>query len=203
MMKLFIKLIAATTLLTSTLAQAKIESWYTFWGAGVANISYSGERKEEINFLTQKDGDSTGIHANALGFYFPIDNNSIYGFVIDAATTSYNTDNISFIDSVSYSDSMLAFSYMNFYGSEIGDGLFYRADIGYNRAFRTIEYSFNDNESSQDEYEFGTGASVLLAAGYGIPVSEESRVLVSLEFRNSFVDNNEMQSIGLTVNGLW
>jgi hypothetical protein len=201
-MKLFIKLSAVSALLTSTVAQAEIESWYTFWGAGVSNISYSGERQAEINYLTQKDEGSTGIHANAFGFYFPIDNNSMYGFVIDAATTSYSTD-IYFIDSITYSDSMLAFSYMNFYGSEIGDGLFYRADIGYNRAFRTIEYSFNDNESSQDEYEFGTGASVLLAAGYGIPVSEESRVLVSLEFRNSFVDNNEMQSIGLTVNGLW
>jgi hypothetical protein len=92
---------------------------------------------------------------------------------------------------------------MNFYGREIGEGLFYRTDIGYSQARRTISFTESDFSSGESVYGFGSGMSVLLGAGYGIPVSEESRVLILLEYRNAFIADNEMQSIGITVNGLW
>lgn len=196
------KTLVISLYLTSTLAQAEVESWYTFWGAGVSNISYSGDRGTEIEILSQEDASVGGTHLNAFGFYFPIDNNSIYGFVAHGATSTFTADSL-YIEDITYNDTMLAFSYMNFYGSEIGDGLFYRTDIGYSEASRTVSYAKNDFGTSESEYEFGSGMSVLLGAGYGIPVSEESRVLILLEYRNAFIADNEMQSIGVTVNGLW
>lgn len=199
-MKLITRIGLVCIFLISNQTRAKVEDWYTFWGLGVSNISYSGERKTEIESFRQGDSSVTGRHLNAFGFYFPIDNNSIYGVVAQGVTSTFTVAS-HIIDKINYNDSMLAFSYMKFYGNEIGDGLFYRADFGYAQATRTI--SLKTSNAKDNKYKYGNGVSALLAGGYAIETSEQSRLLISLEYKTGFVSDHQMNSLGLTVNGLW
>ncbi len=65
----------------------------------------------------------TGTHLNASGLYFPIDNNSIYGVVAQGVTFTVASRTHP-IDNINYNGTMLALSYMRFYGNEMGDGFF-------------------------------------------------------------------------------
>ncbi len=53
------------------------------------------------------------------------------------------------------------------------------------------------------KYKFGNRVSALVAGGYAIPTSEQSRILISLESNTGFMSDNQMNRLGLTVNGLW
>lgn len=67
----------------------------------------------------------TGTHLNASGLYFPIDINSIYGVVAQGVSSKFTVASRTHpIDKINYNGSMLALSYMRFYGNEMGDGFF-------------------------------------------------------------------------------
>lgn len=48
-----------------------------------------------------------------------------------------------------------------------------------------------------------TGLGFLLGAGYGIPVSEESRELLSINVSNKDIEGNTVSAVTFNIGGLW
>jgi len=187
-------------------AQAQPEDWYSFWGLGLAQNNYSGDRKNEVDRLKASNLDMTESKANVLGFYWPYSEQEALGFVLNGVATRFmpSRNKCNSFKEVSYTDSTISMSYMKFYGSEIGHGWYYRGDLGVN----TSETSFKTHNCSDiNQYEQvrddDFGAALLLGGGYGFKYSEETRILVGMELSQTFIDNNEVTSLALTVNGLW
>ena len=87
---------------------------------------------------------------------------------------------------------------MKFFGKEIGDGLFLRGDLGIAKANLTVNTFFGEYTAETD-----TGVGYLLGVGYGIPVSEESRVLLSLNVSNKDIDGENWSAVTFNIGGLW
>jgi hypothetical protein len=49
----------------------------------------------------------------------------------------------------------------------------------------------------------GTGMGFLLGAGYAIPVSEESRVMLSFNVSNKDIDGENWSAASFNIGGLW
>ena len=186
--------------------QAKQEDWYTLWGAGIASNSYSDIREKEVNRLEQTDLKMSESKMNAFGFYWPLSEQEILGVIGNGITTSFSSSGNKCygFKEVAYTDNTLSLSYLKFYGREIGLGWYYRGDLGLNSSkSRYSENKCSDPSEFTRERDDDNGVAVLLSGGYGFRYSEETRILVGLEFTQTFIENNEVNSVALTINGLW
>ncbi|MCJ8314968.1 MAG: hypothetical protein HRU38_22990 [Saccharospirillaceae bacterium] len=193
---IFFKKIIILSVLTisSTFSQAEVESWYTFWSMGFASHTYPAEVQEVFN---DKPAYVTRIQVatDVLGFYWPFpDERTILGFVVnssgDALSDGYNT--------VQFTQTSVAISAMRFFGSEPGDGFFVRGDVG------STSLSI-----SQDGYSVATtesGLGLLAGIGYGIKMSEGTRILLSTSFARNAIPTETgetFNSLRFTIGGLW
>jgi len=109
-------------------------------------------------------------------------------------------------------NSLFAVSIMHFLTDKIGKGPFVRSDVGPSRHTRRLTtYSYSDftpyipiptSSTSSTFKESEDGIGILLGAGLGVPVTRESRLLLtaSVAFRISI---NVTTSLGITIGGLF
>ena len=107
------------------MSDVNLESWHTYWGLGYANMSYTGDLKQQVGW---PNDDSFSMGFDFFGFYWPLQNQqTILGGVYNASTDRRSRSN-SWEQWVSGQFSVSA---MHFIQSVIGEGPFVRADLGW------------------------------------------------------------------------
>ncbi len=177
----------------SPIAMAEVESWYTYWGLGIANHTYEEPVDSLINDLDNIPGVSRSQTAyDLLGFYWPLRSGKTAAGVVLSGSSDQLSDPWGHAQ---LNQNLYAGSVMHFFGKEIGDGFFLRGDLGFSKLVFDTSYT--------NPVESDTGSGILLGVGYGIPVSEDSRVLITLTASSNTIDGNKFGSTALRIGGLW
>jgi hypothetical protein len=196
--KIFVLFLLASIFSAPATVFAVEEAWYTYWAVGTARHEHPGELNSTAKMAESTPGVSRSeTSLDVLGFYWPFDVNQILGFVVSNSNDSYRFPNftISIYPDLEISQDLYGLSTMKFFGSEIGDGFFLRGDVG----VATISLYDSAHIRIADD----TGYGYLLGAGYGIPVFSESRILISLNYSEKFVDGDKWTSMTFNIGGLW
>jgi hypothetical protein len=150
-------------------SDVKLESWYTYWGLGFANMSYTDELDDFfVGFereCTQCDNFSLSL--DLLGFYWPLKNQqTIVGGVYNASGDRYtNKENKDFW--MQATSGQFSISAMHF-PKVIGEGPFLRADLGW--GFFGVEV-YADGEALEPLSDWEkSGLAGLFGVGYAVPV---------------------------------
>jgi hypothetical protein len=181
---------------TASMAHAnKMESWYTYWGLGYANVAYP----DELDALMERTADLPGVdHASialdGLGFYWPAGQQRLYGCVVNAFGDRYSVNSHNWMQVNGY---LLAASALHFV-NEIGAGPFLRVDFGLARYGLSSEFAGDDDTDTSD---WGLGG--LVGGGYGLPVSEGTRLLFNVNYALRRVEGDNTRTLGLSLGGLF
>ena len=172
-----------------------IESWYTLWGLGFAGIAYPDWIEESFDVLEEAGGDRTKLAIQLFGFYAPVNRTTLVGGII-----SGTSDSVVFPDDSSFSvtTSLLAVSAIKFLTNKIGHGLYVRGDLGLAGVSRQIKSELVDIEEQSN-----TGFGLLAGLGYSLAVSDESRMLFSINYTQSSVEGEEYSAGTFMISGLW
>jgi len=184
-------LVLAALLTVTTAAQAAREDWYAYWAIGAAEHDYPGNLGAALDQLAADpnvERVTGGI--DMLGFYWPTSINGITGVVVSGSFDSFTGPGLD----AQVNQYLYAISNMTFFGREIGDGLYLRAEVGMAAITVTDRFDIVTSE---------TGYGYLLGVGYGIPVSEESRILLNMNFSDKQVGGDSWRSVTFNVGGLW
>ena len=190
------KLLLLALLLCPLQAFAEEEDWYTYWSFGFSSNSYPGWMDSGLNALEANPNvERVEIAIDMLGFYWPIQEKLILGFVISGTADALTN---TLVGNVQVNQHLYGASIMKFFGKETGDGLFLRGDLGF------AEYSIN-NENAFGTFTktSDTGTGILIGVGYGVPVSEQSRILFSINLHNNDIEGEGFSAVSLNIGGLW
>lgn len=172
-------------------SQNKLESWYTYWGLGYADIKYPGELDAALDQLANLDGvDHVSVSIDLLGFYLPFGERHINGFIINAFGDRYEANGTD----LQISGNTLSFSSMRFLTGAIGKGLFIRGDIG---GSRIVVDADGENETS--DWGFG----FLVGGGFGFNISSGTRILLNANYAVRRVEGDAYKTVGISVGGLF
>ncbi|MDH5613318.1 MAG: porin family protein [Gammaproteobacteria bacterium] len=189
------KLLLAVLLLCPLQSIAAEEDWYTYWSLGFSNNSYPEPLDSDLNALESSPGvDRIQGAIDMLGFYWPIQDKLNLGFVISGSFDAFTTP----VGNMQINQYLYGASVMKFYGRETGDGLFLRGDLGFAKASITADTPIGTITSTSD-----TGRGFLIGIGYGIPVSEESRLLLSFNISNKKIEGDDLSTVSFNIGGLW
>jgi hypothetical protein len=189
------KLLLVILLLCPLQTFAAQEDWYTYWSFGFSDNSYPGGWDPVLDAAESQPGiDRTQGAMDIFGFYWPVQDKLNLGFVISGSFDAFSLPGAD----VQVNQYLYGASVMKFFGKEIGDGLFLRGDLGIAKANLTVNTFFGEYTAETD-----TGVGYLLGVGYGIPVSEESRVLLSLNVSNKDIDGENWSAVTFNIGGLW
>lgn len=171
------------------------ESWYTYWGVGIGQSSYSDPR--DVQLVDRLQGNSEtkrmAFSADLLGLYWPLKGNrTLVGGIINAMTDIYRDA----LGGVRMTQVQVGPSMMHFFKENAGDGFFVRADVGYVLYNVLIESS--DLRSSYPDHT-ASGLGLLLGIGYGLPLrAGETRLLFNLNYAYRMVPS-AVRALGLSV----
>lgn len=198
----------------SVSAQAAVEPWYTFWSLGVSDHTNEAALEDFIDDARNVTGSFTHaeLASDAFGFYWPMHANTLAGFVLSGTSeilSKLDTDEpdnfaefftgFPYIDGASeyliVRQTLYAASAMRFYGDEPGDGFFLRGDAG----LAKLKIETELRSPIKDD----TGFGLLVGAGYGIPVSDESRLLISITYSYNEIGGHSYKAAALRISGLW
>ncbi len=201
-------------LVISVSAQAELEPWYTFWSLGISDHSNEAALESFIDDARNMPGSFTHgeVATDTFGFYWPLHDNILVGFVLSGTSeilSSLDTDEpdnwgefftgFPYVDGASdylvVRQTLYAASAMRFYGDEPGDGFFLRGDAG----VATLEIETELPSPIKDD----TGYGLLVGAGYGIPVSGESRLLIGITCSYNEIGGHRYKATALRISGLW
>ncbi len=170
------------------------EGWYTYWGLGGASVSYTDEVDDALDEMVDDyDLDRMQLTIDMLGFYWPINNNTILGFVINAAADRiYDSD-----DWFQYNSYLYSASAIYYPGSEFGSGVFLRGDVG------MAAFVATDSDENSENGEKGFG--FLVGGGYSINLGG-TRILLNVNYAHrsvEFFEIDKVSVIGFSVGGLF
>lgn len=170
-----------------------LESWYTYWGLGWSSPGYSGETEEYLDFVRDADGvSSTALSLDILGFYFPVGGEKLLlGGIINGAAERFAVED----EWVQYNQLLYAASAMYFLDQYIGRGFFVRGDLGLSRVV----------VNSSDDFTgvSGSGLGVLLGAGYAIPISSGTRLLLNANYARRSAEGETFNAFSISLGGLF
>lgn len=169
----------------------RLESFYTNWGLGYPFVRYPEELQQTLDEARDLGFSNAAIMLDLLGFYLPVGEQLIVGSALNAWGDRYERDG-DFFQFVAYT---IGASAMYFVQNRIGDGAFVRADIGGSRLVL--------DTSADDEMTSDWGLGFRIGAGYGIPVSRETRILIHLNYSRRTVDDEPLGNFNLSVSGLF
>lgn len=189
-------LLAILTASSPAFSQNKIESWYTYWGLGYADIKYGDPLDTILDQLSEQEGvDHVSVSVDFLGLYLPSKDRHIYGFVINAFGDRYEVGGSDF----QISGYTLSFSNMRFLTGTIGNGLFIRADIGGSRFVVDV-----DGDTETSDWGFG----YLVGGGLGFNITSGTRLLLNVNYAVRTIPNDEtgtdkIKTLGFSVGALF
>ncbi len=167
------------------------ESWYTNWGLGIPFIGYPSELGDVLDVLRDAGVDNIRISLDLLGFYLPIGQQALAGVSVNAWGDRYD-DGVTSLQINAYTFSL---SSMYFLMNGIGDGLFVRAEVGPAR----LALDSSLDISSTSDWGFG----YLVGAGYGLPITSGTRLLLHLTYSGRNVEGESYGAFGLSLSGLF
>jgi hypothetical protein len=154
---------------------------------GFGNISFNGS----INAT-----DGPAVDFNLLGIYWPKFNKKfMVGVVLDLTVNEFSLANTT----TNIYQPAVSLSMNYFFGQNIGSGLFARLDLGLGSV------AFLKDEPTAYVLDYVIGGSMLVGAGYGIPISKETRLLINLDFIKKFQTYNNASngsSLGILSTGV-
>ena len=172
---------------------ADMEDWYTYWSIGISENTYPKDVQDAFDQAESQPGvDRIEISIDMLGFYWPMSNHkTLVGGVISGTSDTLTNNGYE----LSLRQYLYAISVMHFPGKEIGEGVFLRGDFGFSKA--VIDTNYIGDASSE------TGTGMLIGIGYGIPVSSESRILLSINYTSKEIESDNTSAIMFNIGGLW
>ncbi|MCM2323119.1 MAG: hypothetical protein NDJ90_07630 [Oligoflexia bacterium] len=189
MLKKLAVAVALFTVFAGSSAWAKSESWYFNIGLGYGIPQYPGDVESSLNDLKSLGASNTPI-AIDLGFYWPVADTTVLGASINGISDSYDL----VITNMSVIQTGIFLSGMHFFGIEPGTGPYLRGDVGAGRAAVTL-----GSLDAASEYGFGLGGGV----GYGIPVGDETRILLQATYMYRAVEGQNYGATAFTVGGFF
>ena len=153
------------------------ENWYTYWGLGTSRVTWPGEFNDVIELLDARPGVSrTQLSLDLLGFYKPINPNTMVGFIANGAADrlEISEEGDLQVNLTTYAASA------QYFPEEIGKGMFGRVDIG--PAFGTVEASGEESESSDP------GFGLLVGLGYAHPITDGTRLALNVNYAIRMID---------------
>lgn len=177
------------------LVKAKgLESWYVYWGLGYASATYPDWLESSLDRLGERPGaNHVSLSLDILGFYWPLKNDrTLIGFIVNGVGDRYAYDG----GATQVNLYLYSLSAMHFFGDVPGDGPFIRTDAGF--AAMIMTGSINAR----------SGLGLLLGGGYGIPVSDETRILlqISYAYRNLAREHDPSETyhaLSISIGGLF
>ncbi len=149
-------------------APSRNESWYTQWGLGFANSTYSPELSSTLNSWSR-----TQLALEMLGFYWPMANlHTIQGFTITGVSDNYKSP--SGLTEYVLNQYLYSYSVQHYFGANVGDQWFLRGDVGIAKVLETITGSGLTYSGVSD-----SGFGFNLGGGYGWAVTYETRFMVT------------------------
>jgi opacity protein-like surface antigen len=169
------------------------ESWYTYWGLGYASVTYPTALQAVMETVEQQPGVTrTRVGLDMLGFYWPVnDHRTALGFIINGAGDRLDVSG----NWVQINNYLYAASVMHFMDRTIGDGFFFRGDVGFAKALT--------QDSQGSSIGSKTGFGFLLGGGYSIPVTSGTRILINVNYSNRRIEGDNLQTVGVTLGGLF
>jgi hypothetical protein len=126
-----------------------------------------------------------------LGFYWPLNEQTILGGIINAAGDRYEYDG----DSMQINNYTFSVSIMRYLTNTIGSGIFVRADAGPAR----VVFDADDFGTETSDWGFGG----LIGGGFGFNVSPGTRILLNVNYAVRKIEGESYGSLGITVGGLF
>ena len=191
-MRKLIRGLALTTMLFASSVSAEVEDWYAYWGIGLSDTSYPSGLDSALDAMAALPGTyRLEVTVDAFGFYWPLpDEKTILGFVVSGSGDRI-FDSADFLQVNTY---LYSLSTMHFLGSQPGDGLFFRGDVGISKA--VITSSVIPDQISD------SGSGFLIGIGYGISTSGSS-LLFNLNYANKTIESETYSTIGISAGILW
>ncbi len=169
-------------------AQAKQESWYWGFDLGWAKPSYGSSISTVVDSLSSSAASRTSL-GGSLGFYWPISTGeTVIGFASTAIVDSFDFKPIT----LSFNQTLLGFSAIHTFGQEPGVGFFVRGDAG----LATVSVGVSGS-SMQLTAQSNTGFGFLGGAGYGIALSDSTRLL--FETRYTYMKAEDFNSSAISI----
>ena len=173
-------------------AKNKLETWYTLWGLGYSNISYPKEWEDILNNVEDDPRvEKASIAIDMLGFYWPKNEQTLFGGIINGFADRYELDQ----EHIQINNYIYSFSVIHFLNNRIGQGPFFRGDIGASRI--VVQMSDYETEAST----WGVGG--LLGLGVGIPITQGTRILFSATYTFRKIDIDTYESLQFIISGLF
>jgi Autotransporter beta-domain len=179
-------------------AYAKSESWYLYpIGLGYAVPSYSSGPQAAVDAAKNTPGVSRlPLSLDLLGFYVALADNQALGFMANATNDTLSNGT----QDVSLQLNQYSLSYLFSFGPETGSGFFLRADAGPARGVATVKSTGSILGTSSVS---GWGWGLLAGGGYGIPISDETRILLQANYARRFVEGESYSSLAFTLGFLF
>jgi hypothetical protein len=180
--------------LASSPAMAEVESWYTYWGIGLANHKHPDDLDQAFDQAAAQPGVTRlQISLELLGFYWPLANQrTLLGGIVTGSADNLSDD---YGNSIQLNQYLYAFSAMHFFGNEPGQGFFLRGDVGLARA--VLEDSGGYGATSD------TGQGLLVGGGYGFAISEQSRLILNATYSSKQIEGETYGATTFNIAGLW
>lgn len=161
-------------------SKRKLESWYHSLTFGLAP-------------LTEAEGNDMdpdmAIGLDFLRFYFRVSDRLIIGpgiYATGLRYTDYNTQLNFYLFSAS----------MQYYFKSVGDGFFLRGDLGFAKG---VAMDLDAGDTSSSDMGFGG----LIGAGYAIPISRETSLLLYGAFRVCNIEDVQYRDFSIQIGWLW
>lgn len=169
--------------------QDRIESWYLYFALGYGKAYYPDALQEAVDELSSISGVShVGISIEIPGVYWPLRNkHTILGGSLNGIGDRYEGSG----NSIQINHYLLSFSAMHFLTGEVGDGIFIRGDAGI--AWLNVETSSGGSSSSN------SGFGCLFGGGYSFAVSNETRIMVNLNYSSRWVESETYGALSINI----
>ena len=171
--------------------ESNTESWYTYWGLGIANVSYPSDLQTVIDYLKKQDGvDNMSLSLDLLGFYWHVAPQTIAGVIINSAGDRYTYNSESFqINQYIYGASIIHYP-----GAQFGSGFFLRADAG----LAKIVVQDSDCNSTGSNSGFG----FLAGGGWSVDFGG-TRMLLNVNYAIRNVESEKYGVLAFSIGGLF
>ena len=173
-------------------AENRQENWYTYWGLGISRVTWPDEDlNAAVKLLAALPGVSrTQLSLDLLGFYKPINPNTMVGFIANGAADrlEISEEGDLQVNLTTYAASA------QYFPEKIGQGIFGRADIGL--ALGNVQV---DGESETSDPGFG----LLVGVGYAHPIMDGTRLALNVNYAIRQIEGETWKTLGISIGGLF
>lgn len=188
-----VSLVALMCLFLSASAFAKVESSYSYWGLGYANIDYPGSLERDLSELETHIG---GISYDVALRYFSLPGSkrtyagkhTVLGIISNGAVDGYGHEDAAMV----VNHSLFSLSSMHFFGEEIGSGPFVRVDIGLSWL---CVIAADSEETISEGSDFGFG--YLLGGGFAF-----AKTLLNVNYSSRKIEGEKYRILSLSIGWL-